>query len=221
MESTTKKNEEFPLLESSSTSKRATNVKWKQYVIGYVLVLLSCCFAPASMMASQLLRTTIPHSELNGLCGIANLLLLSPILVVRHQCDARMESNKAIWIVLGGLSMTIVTYGWYGAAYYIAIGTANSIYVSVILILNFIVNLYLVKSTHVVEVLSVIMCMAGCIFITQPKFMFKDVNGNSFLANTTVEDICHAGGMNSIIQVGLFQAKEYPVSYPKRVWDTF
>ena len=159
---------------ASSTSDNTTDSKTK-LVVGYGLGLLGVAMMTTGMACAQALDKSIPHSQLNGFRFGFQLAIVCPFVIGYNKCDIKVEKNRIGWVVLCAILLTLVSYGIYGAAYYLPLGVTSGIIFSLMLIINVFIGIVINSSVKWYDLISVIACITGVIMVTQPEFIFNHV----------------------------------------------
>ena len=161
---------------------------------GYAFALLGVVTISAGLACTQALDQSVQHSELNGLRFVAQLIIITPLLIGFKKCDIRVERSSIIWLVLGTVLLTANSYVNYGAAYYLPLGVSSGISRSLVLIFTYVISSITNKRVWWYEFTAVIMCLTGVIMVTQPPFIFHET-GSSILSqslgeNGTFQSVC-------------------------------
>ena len=177
---------------ASSTPDNTTDSKTK-LVVGYGLGLVGVAIITTGLACAQALDKSIPHSQLNGFRFGFQLAIVCPFVIGYNNCDIKVEKNRIGWVVLCAILFTLMSYGIYGAAYYLPLGVTSGIIFSLILIINFCIGIVINSSVRWYDLTSVIACVTGVIMVTQPEFIFNHV-----ISPVTEKDAystCHVAGV--------------------------
>ena len=176
----------------ASTSDNTTDSKTNM-VVGYGLGLLGVTMMTTGLACAQALDKSIPHSQLNGFRFGFQLAIICPFVLGYNKCDVTVEKKHIGWVAICAIFLTIMSYGTYGAAYYLPLGVTSGIIFSVVLIINFFIGIVINLSVKWYDFISLLACSTGVIMVTQPDFIFH--NSISPVTERDAYSTCHVGGV--------------------------
>jgi drug/metabolite transporter (DMT)-like permease len=166
-------NDEYEEL-SGSDNPHDDREQNRQICCGYLLSILGVMTIAAGLACTQALDQSLPHSELNGLRFLAQLAIISPMLIGVNKCDVRVEQKSIFWLGCGAVLLTANSYANYGAAYYLPLGVSSGISRSLVMISTYIISSVTNRSIGWHQLTAVIMCITGVLMVTQPPFLFQE-----------------------------------------------
>jgi len=148
----------------------------------YIGIFLTVSIASLSLPCVQVLDDVIPRFELNALRFGGQLTLMIPV-VGWSKCDVGINVSKkqCPTLILLFLSNVIGNLLYFSAATYLPVGTLLGLLQTSALLCNVVISIFKASDRHIFLYIAALVSSMGCLFITQPVFMF---GGSGLYVNT-------------------------------------
>ncbi len=148
---------------------------WSKTFLGYLAGVLNAVLASLGLICAHALGGLVPPFELNAWRFLAQLVLISPLLV--YQRESIIPERKHV-TGIGLVCMFVIgaNLWYYTASTYLPVGTLGGFSPSVALISAALIKLVWDRDCSWYTAVSVVLCVGGVVLVIQPYFLFPDTN---------------------------------------------